>query len=97
MEMWDKEFKAIRKAAGKYLEIEGMDSRDSFRVMEAFIDTVDDRLLQAKLTLAINQRRPFANFKLEIDNSGPFRDKWFEFKEKSLMEWVEQQLLRNKV
>ena len=83
MEMWDKEFKAIRKNADKYLVIEGMDSRDSFRVMQSFIDTLDDKLVQAKLVLAINRPKPFANFKFEIDNSGPFRDMWLSSRRKN--------------
>jgi len=97
LESWAAELKAIKKARSQYLEIEGMDSRDSFRVMEEFIEWVDDEQLREKLRQALIRPRPFWNFKFEIDNSGPFRDKWFAFKEKQLMEWVEEQLLRNNV
>jgi hypothetical protein len=97
IESWKKELKAINKTRNKYFEIDGMDSRNSFRIIEEFIESVDDRHLQEKLGQAIRRPKPFSNFKFEIDNSGPVRDKWFAFKENKLMEWVEGQLLRIKV
>ena len=87
-ESWEMELKAIKKSRNKYFELEGMESRDSFRVMEEFIESVEDQPLRDKLVQALERPKPFDNFKFEIDNSGPFRDKWFVFKENKLIEWV---------
>jgi len=60
--------------------------------MEHFIDTVDNERLREKMIDALSRRKPFQNFKSTIDNSGDYRDKWFKFKERAMMEWVERQL-----
>ena len=36
----------------------------------------------------MNNRKPFANFKNIIDNSGEFRQQWFDFKQKQLEKYV---------
>lgn len=79
-----------------YIEITGMHSRDSFTVMADFTDTVDDELKE-KLIQALNRPKPFRSFKFVIDNSGPYREKWFSFKESRLIDWVERQLQRNQL
>lgn len=79
-----------------YIEITGMRSRDSFTVMADFTDTVDDELKE-KLIQALNRPKPFRSFKFVIDNSGPYREKWFSFKESRLIDWVERQLQRNQL
>ena len=36
--------------------------------------------LKQKSTRALGNKKPFANFKFEIDNSGNYREEWFKFK-----------------
>ena len=38
--------------------------------------------LQNKLISALNNRRPFANFKVLVENS-EYREQWFEFRQKA--------------
>lgn len=75
-----------------YIEIEGMDTHESFKVMEDFVETGDIGELREKLIQGLNRPKPFRNFKFIIDNSGPYREKWFKFKDKKLIDWVENQL-----
>ena len=89
---WEDERKKIKKHPKDYLEIEKMDSRDSFRLMEAFINIVDSDKLRKDLINALNQRKPFGNFKYVIDNSGEYRQKWFDFKAEKMQEWVKEQV-----
>lgn len=63
------------------IEIEPMESNESFRVMEYFIDEVQDAKLREKLLYALNRKQPFANFKFLIDNS-EYRQQWFDFRQK---------------
>jgi hypothetical protein len=92
LDAWSDIIKEINSNFDHYIQIEGIDSRDSFRVMENFIDTVDHERLREKLVDALSWRKPFQNFKITIDNSGAYRERWFQFQENALMEWVESQL-----
>ena len=95
VEFWKDSIKEIKKDFKNYVEIEKMDSRESFRLMEDFIGTVENERLRDKLEQALSRPKPFWNFKFEVDNSGPYRQKWFDFKKQQLMEWVKGQLTMN--
>lgn len=89
---WADERKKIDDNPDDYLEIEKMDSRDSFRMMEGFIYIVDSKKLKNDLIYALNQKKPFSRFKYIIDCSGEYRQKWFDFKAERMQEWVKNQL-----
>lgn len=91
-EMWEEEIDKIDSNPDKYVELEEMSSRDSFRMMEEFADEVDDKTIQKLLLDGLSRPKPFHNFKFVIDNSGEYRDKWFEFKEKRICEWIVEQI-----
>jgi hypothetical protein len=76
----------------KYFGIEPMESHESFKIMADFTETVDSRELRDSLINALNRKHPFQNFKWVVDNSGPYRQKWFDFKNQRLIEWVKDQL-----
>jgi hypothetical protein len=44
--------------------------------------------LRSELFKALNKRKPFREFKWVIDNSGDYRQKWFDFKNAELKQWV---------
>lgn len=92
---WREELDELDENWDDYFTFEPMTSRESFLVMADFIDTVDDRKLQDRLVNALNRRRPFRNFKWEIDNSGPYRQMWFDYKEKRYIEAVKKQIERH--
>ena len=91
-EEWDEAMEEIDNNFFSYVEVNKMDSHESFKIMEDFIETIDNRKLQEKLARALNKPRPFRNFKFEVDNSGPYREEWFSFKKQQLIEWVKGQL-----
>ena len=76
----------------KILLLKPISSRDAFETMEAFINTVKNKYLQNRLMQAIDQKKPFANFKKIIDNSIE-RQNWFDFRDKAYAEiakeWLE--------
>lgn len=79
----------------EYVEIEAMRSNDSYRVMVDFAEQLTNRPLQDALFRALNKRGPFREFKFVINNSGDFRQQWFDFKNQRAVEWVIQQLNNN--
>ncbi len=82
-----------RNNPAKFLALEAVPTHESFRIMEAFIDTVKDKNLQAQLINALGRKRPFAHFKHIIDNS-PLRQHWFDYRDaaytRMAKEWIEE-------
>jgi hypothetical protein len=71
----------------KYITIEPLEANESFRIMAKFTDQLDNSRFRTQLVYALNNRKPFVNFKHIIDNS-EFRQDWFDFKDKQLQEYV---------
>jgi hypothetical protein len=76
----------------KYIIFEPLESGESFKIMEQFTEQLNDSKLQNKLLNALNNRKPFANFKYLIDNS-LYRQNWFGFKKQWLENHVYELLL----
>ncbi|MFP5040277.1 UPF0158 family protein [Parasediminibacterium sp. JCM 36343] len=93
-EAWQEDLDELDENFLDYCEINPMESRDSFQVMADFAEEVADPKLRAKLVAALEKRKPFREFRFVIDNSGEYRQMWFHFKDKSYIEWVEKQLIR---
>ena len=89
---WQEFIDKVENNREKYKEIEGPTSRESFSIMEAFVDYIDSKSLKIRLLQALEGRKPFANFKLQIDNSGTYREIWFEFKRNWMNEFVSEKL-----
>jgi hypothetical protein len=92
-EVWETEMNELDANFGDYLEIEQLESRDSFLIMEEFIETLDDsNKLKKQLWDGLNRPKPFRQFKYLIDNSGIYRQQWFDFKNRKMQEWVVDKL-----
>ena len=94
-EWWDAANEEIENNFDCYVEIRKKESHESFRLMEKFIDTVDNVPLHDRLEEALRRLKPFANFKFDIDKSGLYRQKWFDFKKQQMIEWVRGQVIVN--
>jgi hypothetical protein len=95
-ELWKEESEGINDNWADYFEFEGFKSHDSFQLMTDFAERVDDSKLQDKLRNALNRPKPFRNFKWQIDNSGVFRQQWFDFKKMRYIHWVKEQVDLNR-
>jgi Xaa-Pro aminopeptidase len=91
-ELWEDNINELEENWDKYVEIDRMESYESFEIMADFAENVDSRELRDSLINALNKKHPFQNFKWVVDNSGPDRQKWFDFKTQRLIEWVNDQL-----
>ena len=90
-EIWEEEVEDIIKEWSSYLVISKMESREAFRVMEEFADSVDDEVFREGLIKILNRKSPFANFKAEVESS-PYRQNWFDFRLKKYEEYVKEHL-----
>lgn len=91
-EPWAEDIKEIENNWDDYFEFEGMSSNTSFNLMVDFAESIDNQRLQDKLFKVLNRTKPFQNFKWQVDNSGEYRQKWFDFKNKRFIEWVKEQI-----
>ena len=95
---WKEELELLKRNPSDYYEIEKWSSREAFQIMEEFAETLNEnKQLQGRLLYALNNRKPFREFKFIIDNSGDFRQQWFDFKNKWQIDYVEQELKRLKL
>jgi len=92
LEPWSDLINELEENRDKYIEIEKMESHESFEIMADFAENVDSKELKNSLINALNKKHPFRNFKWVVDNSGLYRQKWFDFKNQRNIEWVENKL-----
>ncbi len=82
----------------KYVKVPTSESREGFRDMEDFIETIQDARFASHLEYAIRARRPFASFKDALFDDPQERERWFAFKRERnhdrLREWLESAGLR---
>jgi hypothetical protein len=91
-EPWEDDIKELKENWDSYCEIKRMNSYESFKIMEDFVETVDATRLHDDLTNALSKKHPFQSFKWLIDNSGPYRQSWFDFRNQKQIDWVIDQL-----
>ena len=95
-ELWAEDYKKINENPDNYFEVEVVPSYEAFQVMADFSDRIDDLRLKEKLIHALNNRKPFQNFKWQVDNSGPYRQEWYDIKNNRDIQWVKEQVEINK-
>ncbi|HEY5369759.1 MAG TPA: UPF0158 family protein [Hanamia sp.] len=76
----------------EYIEIEKMESSDSFSIMEDFALSLPEGATKIRLITAIEGHKPFGNFNHQIHNAGKEKEQWFQFRRERDIEWVKDQL-----
>ena len=90
-EPWQELIDKIELDWDNYMEIERMDSSESFNVMRDFVDSLAKGETKIRLENALARPKPFRNFKYEIEQS-EFREAWFKFRLESYIKWVKKEL-----
>ena len=91
-ELWEDDINEIESNFDSYLQFEPMNSNEGFRLMQEFVETIDDNEIKSKLELGLSLSKPFRNFKDILENYNEYRVKWFSFKETKYIEYVKEQL-----
>ncbi len=83
----------IDENPSRYIMIDPMPSRDSFRFMEEFVESLPDGEDKRILERALEWRKPFSNFKNALYDMPEIRERWFVFKNECMrryiLEWIE--------
>jgi hypothetical protein len=88
-EFFEEDLEKLDNNFNDYIEIEKPNSSDSFEIMANFTEQLNDNeKLKNELLKALNKKKPFREFKFVIDNSGAYRQQWFDFKNAKLKQWV---------
>ena len=71
----------------KCITIEPLESFESFKIMEDFVESLPDSKDTDFLINALNGKKPFANFKHQIHQS-IYRQDWFDFQQVEFEKYV---------
>ena len=71
-------------ADARYLRIDPVSSREQYRWMERFIETLDDKEFRAKLAHSIDGKGAFRRFKDVLMGYPVDRERWFAFRSERL-------------
>lgn len=63
--------------SGRFVEIEPLDSGQSFAIMESFVATLPHGRTRHQLTRALAGKKPFRSFKDALEADPPVRERWF--------------------
>ncbi len=91
-EIWQEVIDKVESDYKNYIKFEKMDSRESFQIMENYVETIDDKNIQQRLEDAIRFRKPFQNFNQMLENFPDLREKWFKYKDDYYRKYVVEQL-----
>ena len=94
-EIWQDLIDEIDEHFEDYFVFEQMSSSESFQVMIAFVNEVEDESFRKRLVFALNRSHPFRKFKDEIDFNGEYRERWFKLKEEKYIEYVKMAILEH--
>lgn len=87
-------YERIDSERDRYLDIPTDSSREGYRDMEAFAETVEDENLKEKIWIALDGRGAFRRFKDVLLGYPEKREEWFKFQEQRLkqrvMDWLEE-------
>jgi hypothetical protein len=63
----------------RFIFINPIDSRESFKIMEDFVSTILNDLIKNTLNIALSKRKPFRNFKDELNHLPEIQKEWHKY------------------
>lgn len=76
----DEKRQLIRKTEGRFVHLDPASSREQYRWMERFVQSVTDEALRERLILAIDGKGAFRRFKDVLLSYPVERDRWFTYR-----------------
>lgn len=92
VEFWEDIIDQVESFPEEFVTFQSMESFESFRVMETFINHIEEVKIQGQFQDAIALKKPFQQFKYLLIDYPALREQWFDFKNLHLIEYVQQQL-----
>lgn len=76
----------LEEEPDRYVAIEPLSSRDGYRMMEDFVDSLPEGEERRILQQALSWKKPFSNFKSAIADMGPLREQWFKHRDRRMQQ-----------
>ncbi|MBC8071240.1 MAG: hypothetical protein IAG13_23145 [Deltaproteobacteria bacterium] len=76
----DEKRQLVRKSEGRFVHLDPASSREQYRWMERFVQSVADEALKERLILAIDGKGAFRRFKDVLLSYPVERDRWFTYR-----------------
>jgi hypothetical protein len=76
----DEKRQQIRRSNGRFVHLDPASSREQYRWMERFVQSVEDPALRERLILAIDGKGAFRRFKDVLLSYPVERDRWFQYR-----------------
>lgn len=99
METWEEDYliddvlDQVEADPDNYVEFRPPDTRESYRIMDDFTETVLDMRIKRNLLQALNSKKPFRHFRQTLEQDG-VADDWYDYKLNRLTERVLEVLER---
>lgn len=90
-EIFHTDLEKVKRKKTDFIKIEIPESFQSFKIMERFVEQLNDQNFRSELQDVLRNKKPFRIFKNKIDQS-EFRQFWFDFKQRELEKTLENQL-----
>jgi hypothetical protein len=76
------------------IEIDGISSKEAYKIRESFVEEeVQDDNVKKALSIVLNGKKPFSNFKRALKKWPELRQKWFDYEnkrfEEKAREWLD--------
>ncbi|MEM7655625.1 MAG: UPF0158 family protein [Bacteroidota bacterium] len=95
-EPWEEAIAEIETNRDHYIEIPPISSRHGFEIRERFAESISqDPTFQGRLFKALERKKPFRNFRYEVDDSSYLQD-WYDFESAERELYVLKQLVEKK-
>jgi len=91
-ELWEESINKVEENYQEYIRFEGMESHESFSIMEDFISMISEEKILRRFEDAIGYRKPFQNFKQLLLSYPDLREQWFAYKDRRFIEFVKEQV-----
>ena len=92
-EIWEEVFSEIESGMDESIRFSGLKSHEEFKIMESFVeDEVSNPADRSKLFYALNQRKPFMQFKSAIHYDNVYLEKWYAYRLNWYINHVSQEL-----
>jgi len=91
-ELWEESINKVEENYQEYIRFEGMESHESFGIMEDFISMISEEKILRRFEDAIGYRKPFQNFKQLLLSYPDLREQWFAYKDRRFIEFVKEQV-----
>jgi Uncharacterised protein family (UPF0158) len=91
-EFWKDSLKKIKTHRRHYICFEGMESSESFRMMQKFIQDIKDDITCRRFQEIITFKKPFGHFKQLLNDYPLLKEEWYSFKDEQYRLFIQQQL-----